>query len=202
MHPFHCSNAFAQSTFDRNLRSPLASMFSLVLSAVCFSVVAGGVGEAMAQATAQSAAASKIAAPASAKSLMRVAAIGVQIYKCALIDGKPTWTFVAPEADLFDAAGKLVGKHGAGPFWEMFDGSNVNGAVAAREDAPRPGAIPHLLLTTKSTGAASGAIAKVTAIQRVNTLGGVAPSTGCTMSDVDKMARVYYTADYVLFVDA
>lgn len=145
------------------------------------------------------AAGGKLAPPTAAKLVMKVPAIGVQIYKCAVTDGKYTWAFVAPDADLFDERGKLIGRHGAGPFWELADGSKVNGAVAQREDAKRPGAIPHLLLSTKSTGGA-GAIASVKHLQRLNTIGGVAPATGCAAAqDVDKQARIYYTADYYLF---
>ena len=141
----------------------------------------------------------KLAPPAGSKTVMKTAAIGVQIYKCANTDGKFAWMFVAPEADLFDMAGKRIGKHGAGPFWEMSDGSKVNGAVAQREDSMRPGAIPHLLLTAKSTGTA-GTITNVKHLQRVNTLGGVAPVGGCvSASDTDTAARVYYTADYYFF---
>lgn len=142
---------------------------------------------------------SKLTPPATAKLVMKVPAIGVQIYKCAVTDGKYAWAFVSPDADLFDERGKLIGRHGAGPFWEMADGSKVNGTVAQREDAKRPGAIPHLLLATKSTGG-SGAIASVKHLQRLNTIGGVAPATGCAAAqDVDKQARIYYTADYYLF---
>jgi hypothetical protein len=142
---------------------------------------------------------SKIAAPAGTKLTMKVPAIGVQIYKCAQTDGKFAWAFVAPEADLFDTNGKMIGKHGAGPFWELFDGSKVNGTVAQREDSTRPGAIPHLLLATRSTGRA-GAIANVKHLQRINTIGGVAPASGCAnAADIDKQARIYYTADYYLY---
>jgi hypothetical protein len=154
---------------------------------------------ASAQTSAQAPAASKIAPPAGAKALMTLPAIGVQIYKCTVVEGRANWTFVAPEADLFDSTGKLVGRHGAGPFWEWTDGSKVNGMVAARMDAPRPGAIPHLLLNATSTGKA-GVLEKVKFIQRVNTLGGAMPPA-CTSADLDKVARIYYTADYVLYTD-
>jgi hypothetical protein len=123
------------------------------------------------------------------------AAIGVQIYECRVTDGKAAWAFVAPEADLFDSNGKRVGKHYAGPVWESDDGSKLNGAVKARADSSRPGAIPHLLLTTKAD-AKPGVLASITHIQRLNTLGGVAPSAPCAAQDAGKQARVYYTADY------
>ncbi len=126
------------------------------------------------------------------------AAVGVQIYECKLVDGKPAWVFVAPEADLFDATGRRVGNHYAGPSWESDDGSKIVGSLKARADATRPGAIPLLLIATKAE-ARAGVFANVTSLQRINTLGGAAPSTPCTTADVGKQARVYYSADYRYF---
>jgi hypothetical protein len=46
-----------------------------------------------------------------------------------------------------------------------------------------------------------GVLAPVTSIQRIDTVGGVAPATGCiAAADVGKQARVPYTASYVYFV--
>jgi Protein of unknown function (DUF3455) len=126
------------------------------------------------------------------------AAVGVQIYECKLVDGKPAWAFVAPEADLFDATGRRIGKHYAGPSWESDDGSKIVGTLRARVDATRPGAIPHLLITTKAD-ARAGVFSNITSLQRLNTLGGVAPTTGCTTADIGKQLRVYYGADYRYF---
>jgi len=123
---------------------------------------------------------------------MIVPAKGVQIYECRASE----WKFVAPEAELFDAAGKKIGKHYAGPHWEAADGSKVVGAVKARADAPQAGSIPWLLLGTKSVGG-EGAFSKVTSIQRVATAGGVAPAGAC--SEAGAQARVDYTADYYFF---
>lgn len=130
-----------------------------------------------------------------------VAATGVQIYECRAKKDQPSaveWAFVAPEAELLDEKGQRIGKHYAGPHWESTDGSKVAGTVKARADAPKEGAIPWLLLTTRSTGPA-GAFAKVTSIQRVNTQGGMAPKDGCTAAAVGQQERVGYTADYLLF---
>ncbi|HEX2676448.1 MAG TPA: DUF3455 domain-containing protein [Polyangiales bacterium] len=38
--------------------------------------------------------------------------------------GVPTWTFVAPSADLFEGK-ELAGAHYVGPTWEALDGSTV-----------------------------------------------------------------------------
>jgi hypothetical protein len=130
---------------------------------------------------------------ADSESLARIVpANGVQIYECR--DSK--WVFVAPEAQLFDANGRLIGKHYAGPTWESADGSKVVGAVKSRADAPAADAIPWLLLSAKSVGG-EGAFSKVTSIQRVSTAGGVAPKGGCTQAGAQ--TGVYYTADYYFF---
>jgi hypothetical protein len=139
--------------------------------------------------------------PAGESAVGRIAARGVQIYECRAKAGAPggtEWAFVGPEADLFDASGYPAGKHYAGPHWEAGDGSKVVGSVKARVDAPVAGAIPWLLLTAKSVGN-NGKLSKVTSIQRVNTVGGVAPAAGCDATTIGKGARVPYSADYVLF---
>ena len=130
-----------------------------------------------------------------------VGARGVQVYECrARKDGSGhEWAFVAPDADLLDAQGKTIGRHGAGPYWQAVDGSRVVGTVKARAEAPASGSIPWLLLTTKSSGPV-GAFSNVTSIQRVNTVGGIAPATPCTAQLTGTPARVPYTADYRLFI--
>jgi Protein of unknown function (DUF3455) len=141
--------------------------------------------------------------PAATEQLLAtVAARGVQIYECRAKKDDPgatQWAFVAPEADLFDTQGRLVGKHYAGPKWQSLDGSKVAGTVKASADAPRAAAIPWLLLTTRSEGL-DGAFAKATSIQRINTVGGVAPAADdCSTATLGKGARVAYTADYSMF---
>lgn len=131
--------------------------------------------------------------PAAGESLaLVVPAQGDQIYECRA--GK--WAFVAPEAELFNRAGKKIGRHYAGPHWESLDGSRIVGAVKARADAPRAGDIPWLLLSAKSVGA-EGAFSKVTSIQRVTTLGGSAPIEPCSQDG--RRVRVPYTADYYFY---
>ena len=132
---------------------------------------------------------------------MIVPAKGVQIYECrARKDqgGGYEWTFVAPEADLFDAGGNRIGRHYAGPHWESTDGSKVLGTVKERADAPAADAIPWLLLAARSVGP-EGAFSRVTSIQRVNTAGGAAPKAGCSEAAAGTLARINYTADYYFF---
>ena len=132
---------------------------------------------------------------------MIVPAKGAQIYECrARTDqvGGYAWAFVAPEADLFDARGNRTGRHYAGPHWEATDGSKILGTVKERADAPVTGAIPWLLLSARSVGS-EGSFSKVTSIQRVNTVGGVAPTAGCSQATAGTPARIDYTADYYFF---
>ena len=131
----------------------------------------------------------------------RVGARGVQIYECRAqpnVPGGAQWAFVAPEAELLDARGNVTGKHYAGPHWESLDGSKIVGAVKARSDAPQAGAIPWLLLSAKSVGG-PGRYANVTSVQRIHTVGGIAPSKVCDNSTLGAIERVPYSADYVLF---
>jgi Protein of unknown function (DUF3455) len=124
--------------------------------------------------------------PSAGESLaLIVPAKGVQIYECRAKKEQAEqyeWAFVAPEADLFDVRGAKIGKHYAGPNWESIDGSKISGALKERADAPR-----------------SGSFSKITSIQRVNTVGGVAPKQGCSQSNVGTIGRVNYTADYYFY---
>lgn len=139
--------------------------------------------------------------PSANESLAMIAAAkGSQIYECRAAKnggGAYEWAFVAPEAELFDASGTRIGRHYAGPLWEATDGSRIAGTVKESADAPRSGAIPWLLLAAKSVGT-QGAFSRITSVQRVNTVGGVAPATGCSQSTAGMIARVPYTADYRL----
>jgi hypothetical protein len=132
--------------------------------------------------------------------LMKVLAVGVQIYTCsAKADASGfEWALKAPEAILNDADGKKTGTHYAGPSWEALDGSKVQGEVKARFASSDPQAIPWLLLATRSTGK-DGSFAKVTFIQRLETVGGKAPADGCTQAKLNQELRVNYSADYHLY---
>jgi hypothetical protein len=140
---------------------------------------------------------SVIAPPAHESLTMSIGARGVQIYECrSRKDGSGNeWAFVAPEADLYDGNGRLVGQHGAGPHWRFEDGSRITGRVKARADAPQPQAIPWLLLEAQARGP-QDRLAHVRSIQRVNTVGGTAPAEGCHASQLGSALRVPYTADY------
>jgi hypothetical protein len=125
--------------------------------------------------------------------VLRAFGVGVQIYRW----NGTTWAFVAPQALLFaDAAGDgVVAIHFGGPTWESVDGSEVVGAVI-QSCTPDPSAIPWLLLTAASTRG-PGIFDRVTFIQRLDTVGGKAPSVPGAFPG--QVARVSYTADYLFY---
>jgi hypothetical protein len=131
--------------------------------------------------------------PAGNKLAFHVLGVGVQIYTWT----GTSWSFVSPEAVLFAVPGDhdVVGFHFAGPTWESLSGSSVVGTVI-QSSTPNPDAIPWLLLAAASHEG-HGIFQRVTFIQRLNTVGGNAPTVpGDTLGQV---ARVPYSAQYFFY---
>jgi len=107
------------------------------------------------------------------------------------------WVFLAPDAFLFadGGGGGTVGIHYAGPTWESVSGGKVVGMVLER-CTPDPDAIPWLLLGTVSQEG-PGIFHGVTFIQRVNAVGGIAPTDPGDF--VGEVTRVPYTAEYFFY---
>jgi hypothetical protein len=126
----------------------------------------------------------------------RVFGVGVQVYRW---DGVK-WNFSNPEANLYADAGAhgLVGTHfsepGAKPNWLTLSGSRVIGTVLDR-CTPDASAIAWLKLSADNSG--TGVFNQTSFIQRLNTVGGLAPTTPGTV--VGQEARVPYTADYFFY---
>ena len=126
--------------------------------------------------------------PSGEREVDRVATRGVRSDQCRAKQGDPSsasWAYTGAEADLIDAQGKAVGRHAFPPsVWELSDGSKIaGGQVKARVDAPVPNADPWILVSTRSAGG-DGRLSKVTSLQRINTVGGVAPSMKCDTGSV------------------
>jgi uncharacterized protein DUF3455 len=118
---------------------------------------------------------------------------GAQVYECkAGGDGKLGWAFREPIATLM-ADGKTVGRHYAGPSWEYSDGSAVTGKAAGNAPGATPADIPWLKLEVISRRG-SGALAGVTTVQRINTMGGKLDGA-CDKAGAFRSAP--YSADYV-----
>jgi hypothetical protein len=134
-----------------------------------------------------------LAVPTGNKVAFHVYAEGVQIYGW----NGTSWAFVAPEAVLYADAGDdgAVGIHYAGPTWESVSGSKVVGTVLQR-CTPDPDAIPWLLLRAVSSEG-PGILHRLTYIQRVNTVGGLAPADPGDFPG--EIARVPYTAEYFFY---
>jgi hypothetical protein len=176
----------------------------MLIAALALLVCLGGAATAKDNPTRGKDVLSDLVPPASAVLLFELGARGVQIYACEAKPEDPAafvWTFKSPQADLFNARGEVVGSHFAGPTWQGHDGSSVVGTVVARADAPSKKAIPWLLLEAKSH-AGGGAFSTITHIQRLDTVGGVAPSKGCDAGHAGAEVRVPYKATYVFFYPA
>ena len=143
-----------------------------------------------------------IAAPAGEKLVLKAHATGFQVYTCnAGADGTQQWTLKAPDADLHNKKGAVIGHHFAGPTWKYKDGSEVSGKASAHVDSPDPDSIPWLLVSaTGHTG--DGVFAKVSSIQRINTKGGKpSAASPCDQSKEGTETKSAYSADYYFYAD-
>jgi Protein of unknown function (DUF3455) len=153
-------------------------------------------------------------------------ATGTQDYACSPAGSGFAWVLFTPEATLFNDSGKQLITHYFSPnpdepnadarvvadgairaTWQHRDTSTVwANAVAPPSFDPnfvQPNSVAWLKL--KVVGQEEGpnggdTLTHTTFIQRVNTFGGLAPSTGCSVAaDVGKKAFMPYTADYVFY---
>lgn len=141
-----------------------------------------------------------IRAPAGEHVVLLAHAAGSQIYTCGKgDDGKPQWTLKAPEAQLRDMKGALIGHHSAGPSWRHVDGSSVTGKMVAKAPSPDASSVAWLLLTVVSHEG-QGALEHVTSIQRVHTRGGQPPPPEkCDPSKPGVETWIPYSADYYFY---
>jgi hypothetical protein len=114
---------------------------------------------------------------------------GSQVYGCV----DRNWILHAPDAKLFDAQGKVIGKHYAGPSWQLTNGSLVQGKPVAKTASSETDSVAWLLL---EAAPGTGDFAPVKFIQRRDTHGGMAPITRC--SDKAELS-VPYTATYLFY---
>jgi hypothetical protein len=147
-------------------------------------------------------------------------AFGSQDYVCAASGSGVGFVLTTPEAVLFDNPAHRVINHFFSPnpveggtiraTWQStrnssaFWGTLVHAATFATDpDFVSQDAIAWLLLRRAGVLEGSGNgdnLAVATFVQRVNTVGGLAPSTGCTSpADLGKTAFVPYEADYVFY---
>jgi len=146
-------------------------------------------------------------------------AVGTQNYICLPLGSGFAWTLFGPQATLFndDEAQRITHFLSPNPeeggllraTWQHSrDTSSVWARAINSSSDPMfvaPGAIPWLLLEVVGSQRGPKGGNKLTAttfIQRLNTGGGIAPSTGCALStDLGKREFVPYTADYYFYKD-
>jgi hypothetical protein len=122
-------------------------------------------------------------------------AAGAQIYECKPDStGTRVWQFREPIATLF-FAGKTVGRHYAGPTWELTDGSAVTGKVAGSSPGTTTDDIALLKLEATSWRG-KGQLSVATTIQRLGTKGG---SLKGPCDSFGALRSVPYAADYVFY---
>lgn len=145
-------------------------------------------------------------------------AVGTQNYVCLPEGDKLKWKLMAPQATLFETSRGApyqqtmthflgaypVGYGPAFPSWQhSFDSSQVWGRKRSESADPayvEPGAIPWLLVEAvggERGPAGSSVLAETTYIHRVNTSGGLAPSSEC--ANLGALVLMPYAADYFFY---
>jgi hypothetical protein len=160
-----------------------------------------------------------IAVPAGNELFLVGHATGTQNYICLPSGAGVAYTLFTPQAALYKNKNKQVTTHFFSPnpaeggtiratWLDSQDSSMVWARVLPGNASADPayvaaGAVPWVLLTVVGTQhgpIGDGTLAQTTFIQRLNTTGGVAPSTGCaSAADIGAQAYVPYTADYFFY---
>jgi uncharacterized protein DUF3455 len=146
--------------------------------------------------------------------------VGTQNYVCQPSGGGVAFVLFTPQATLFKDNDKQLITHFFSPNLAPFDPSDLDKIRVTWEDSRDTStiwaklhtnglamvngdAIPWLLLDV--VGAEDGptggdTLTATTFVQRLNTSGGLPPSTGCTSTaDLGNQAFVHYTADYFFY---
>ena len=119
---------------------------------------------------------------------------GAQVYECNTgVSGTLMWKFREPVATLLEN-GVTIGRHYAGPTWELADGSVIVGKVVGRAPGAGPRDIPLLKLEV-TTRRGAGRLSEITTIQRLDTKGGLEEGA-CQKAGT--LLSVPYSADYAL----
>jgi hypothetical protein len=143
-------------------------------------------------------------------------AVGTQGYVCVAVGTTYSWSPFGPQATLFNDEGEQILTHFLSPTpysllpnptWQHSrDSSAVWGQMigfTTDRHYVAAGAIPWLLLEAVVVGegpTGGDKLLRTRRIQRVNTVGGMAPASGCSApADVKKRALVPYEADYFFY---
>jgi len=130
---------------------------------------------------------------------------GVQIYQVKRSAANPNvfvWVNIAPLATLYTKPDfkEVMAHHFAGPTWEIVKGHNNGQTVVGKKlfgITQDPSAIQWLLL--QAVDSLSSANNKITFIQRLYTVGGLAPTTGADEAHLGQLDSIPYTARYFFY---
>jgi len=130
---------------------------------------------------------------------------GVQIYQVKRSATNPnvfTWVNIAPLAKLFTKPDfrELMALHFVGPTWQIVKGHNHGQTVVGRKlvgVTPDASAIQWLLL--QAVDSLSSANNNITYIQRINTVGGLAPTSGADEAHLGQLDSIPYRAKYLFY---
>lgn len=125
---------------------------------------------------------------------------GVYIYQCkqsALDPNAYYWSFVVPDATLYEGSRSVARFATVGLMEALGDRSSISGVVRSSQGAG-PANLPWTLMQAQPL-AETGMFAGVTSIQRVNTSGGAAPVGGCGPDNTGDEARIAFQADYYFY---
>ncbi len=147
-----------------------------------------------------------IAVPDGNKVIWHAYATGTQIYKVTQSTTDPNvylWSFVAPLATLYSDADYTiqVGLHYVGPTWQATTGKKSGEYVVGTkltsivQDVT---AVPWLLLQAVPSSDPNY-YTQVTYIQRLYTVGGLAPTTGNDAAHLGVQDSIPYTAEYYFY---
>jgi hypothetical protein len=135
-------------------------------------------------------------APEGEIEVLRLRGDGAQIFRCESQSTGMRWVYRLPEAELHGSDGALAIRHGANQSFEHVDGSRLVGEIVDNVPSPRDGSLRWLLLATRSFG--KGALAGITHVQRIDTVGGMPPAS-CDAGQLNQVLRVPFSADFVFF---
>jgi hypothetical protein len=205
------------TNWNTTLTRPAAGRAAI--AALAMAVTIGAPRLAAAQTVTPPAVPAAIEVPAPSQAYLLGHAFGTQNYVCVATSdiGHVAWTLFTPQATLFTPTGGQLTTHFFGPnpaegsivraaWQDSADTSTVWARAKASSTDPNfvaPGAVAWVLLETVGTrtGPTGGdTLSATTFIQRLNTVGGVAPSTGCSKpTDIGNKAFQPYEADYFFF---
>lgn len=139
--------------------------------------------------------------PPSGQPFLTLQGSGIQVFRCAADAKGSYWRFEQPQAKLKNSSGEVVAEL-SGPMsaFEYKDGSRIiSSHIIAWADPATPQKDNKYALMKAVSDPGSGVFNGVKYIQRLKPEGGMPNSSGCTASEVGKLLKVPFSAEYVFW---